>query len=163
MNNRINTPVLWTVGICWLAAPAAQGVTLYVDAGCGDDVKVGTSSNCADADGPKRAIQAAINAANDTDEIVVAPGVYNEVIDFLGKAVTLRSSGGAGVTTIDGGGAGSVVTCAGGEGPDTILEGFTITGGTGTDLGAGLAVGGGMFIQAANPTVIDCAFIGNTV
>ena len=26
MNNRINTPVLWTVGICWLAAPAAQGV-----------------------------------------------------------------------------------------------------------------------------------------
>ena len=32
MNGRISTPVLWTVGICWLAAPAAQGVTLYVDA-----------------------------------------------------------------------------------------------------------------------------------
>ena len=32
MNNRNNTPVLWTVGICWLAAPTAQGVTLYVDA-----------------------------------------------------------------------------------------------------------------------------------
>ncbi|MCH7840834.1 MAG: hypothetical protein IID38_11450, partial [Planctomycetes bacterium] len=25
MNGRINTPVFWTIGICWLAAPAAQG------------------------------------------------------------------------------------------------------------------------------------------
>ena len=32
MNGRINAPVLWTVGICWLAAPAAQGVPLYADA-----------------------------------------------------------------------------------------------------------------------------------
>ncbi len=32
MNQRINTPVLWTVGICWSAALAAQSVTLYVDA-----------------------------------------------------------------------------------------------------------------------------------
>ena len=32
MNNRINTPVLWTIGICLLAGPAGQDLTLYVDA-----------------------------------------------------------------------------------------------------------------------------------
>ena len=32
MNGRMNTPALWTVRICWLAAPTAQGVTLFVDA-----------------------------------------------------------------------------------------------------------------------------------
>lgn len=32
MNGRINTSVLWSVGICWLAAPAAPGVTVYAHA-----------------------------------------------------------------------------------------------------------------------------------
>ena len=49
-------------------------------------------------------IQDAINAASDGDEVVVAPGTYPEVIDFSGKAITLRSSDGATVTTIDGAG-----------------------------------------------------------
>ena len=31
MNGRINTSILWRVGICWLAAPAAQGITPNVD------------------------------------------------------------------------------------------------------------------------------------
>ena len=52
--------------------------------------------------GPGDSIQAAIVAAVDGDEIVVAPGTYFETINFIGKAVTLRSSGGAEVTTIDG-------------------------------------------------------------
>ena len=56
-------------------------------------------------------IQAAIDAANDGDEIEVAPGTYNEAINFNGKAVKLYSSGGPAGTTIDGGGAGSVVIC----------------------------------------------------
>ncbi len=48
--------------------------------------------------GPGDSIQAAIDAAVDGDEIVVFPGTYFETINFLGKAITLRSSDGAGVT-----------------------------------------------------------------
>ena len=39
-------------------------------------------------------IQAAIDSAQHHDEIVVAPGTYSEAINFLGKAVRVRSSGG---------------------------------------------------------------------
>jgi len=74
-------------------------------------------------------IQAAIDAAADGDEVVVAPCTYFESIDFLGKAITLRSSDGAQVTTIDGTGSVHVVRCISGEGPETVLDGFTITGG----------------------------------
>jgi hypothetical protein len=108
-------------------------------------------------------IQLAIDAASDGETIVVAPGTYPETIDLLGKAVTVRSSGGAQETTIDGQGNGSVVTCAGGEGPDTVLEGFTITGGTGTDPGIGGLCGGGMYVAGgSSATVTGCTFTGNT-
>ena len=108
-------------------------------------------------------IQACIDAAvSGQDECVVAPATYNETINFLGKAIALRSSHGAEVTIIDATGiGGSVVTCATGEGPDTVLDGFTITGGNGTDLGDGLTVGGGMFNQNSSPTVTNCTFSGN--
>jgi len=93
----------------------------------------------------------------------VAPGTYPEIIDLLGKAVTVRSSGGAQETTIDGQGNGSVVTCAGGEGPGTVLEGFTITGGTGSDPGTGELCGGGMYVAGgSSATVTGCTFTGNT-
>ena len=48
------------------------------------------------------------------DEIVVAPGTYNELIDFLGKAITLRASDGPDLTVIDAGPAHVKV-------PDTVL------------------------------------------
>ena len=77
-------------------------------------------------------IQDAIDAASNGDEVIVAPGTYPEVIDFSGKAITLRSSDGANVTIIDGTGLNnSVVKCVSGEGSDTVLDGFTITGGSG--------------------------------
>jgi hypothetical protein len=110
-------------------------------------------------------IQACIDTAADGDECVVAPGTYNETINFLGKALRLRSSHGADVTTIDATGiGGSVVTCASGEGPDTILEGFTITGGTGTSDSSlsGLISGGGMFNYRSSPTVASCNFVANS-
>jgi len=67
----------------------------------------------------------------------------------------VRSTNDPEVTTIDAAGAGSVVTCAGGEGPDTVLEGFTITGGA-------AIYGGGMYIDGSSPTVTDCTFSGNS-
>jgi hypothetical protein len=101
-------------------------------------------------------IQGALHAAAPGDEIEVAPGTYNEVIQFQGKAVTLRSAGGPAVTTIDGTGFNeSVVRCISGEGSDTVLQGFTITGGSAT-------LGGGMRNEGSSPTVIDCIFRGNS-
>ncbi|MHC4615392.1 MAG: right-handed parallel beta-helix repeat-containing protein, partial [Planctomycetota bacterium] len=99
--------------------------------------------------------------AVDTDEIVVAPGTYFETIDFLGKTITLRSSDGPDVTIIDAQQTGTVVTCESGEGSNTRLEGFTITGGTGT-WSWPLYVGGGMLNIDSSPTVVSCTFSENT-
>jgi parallel beta-helix repeat protein len=104
---------------------------------------------------PYCSIQTAIDNAVDTDEIVVAPGTYFETIDFLGKAVTLRSAVGPEVTIIDAQEMGKVVTCVSGEGPDTVLEGFTVMGGSFTN-------GGGMFNRGSSPTVTNCTFSGNS-
>ena len=61
-------------------------------------------------------IQAAIDIAVNGDEIVVAPGTYEQAIHFLGKAVHLYSSGGPEVTIIDGTGYYHVIQCVSGEG-----------------------------------------------
>ncbi|MHC4617547.1 MAG: right-handed parallel beta-helix repeat-containing protein [Planctomycetota bacterium] len=89
-------------------------------------------------------IQAAIDDANDRDIIVVSPATYRENIDFLGKAVTVQSVNPddpyvVASTIIDGWyhadpNRGSVVTFRNGEDSDSVLSGFTITGGTGSWL-----------------------------
>ena len=99
-------------------------------------------------------IQEAIDMAMNGDEVVVAPGTYNEVIDFLGKAIIVRSTDGPDVTIIDARQTGTVVTCDSDEGPGSVLEGFTITNGS-----AGL--GGGMRNANSSPTVTNCTFSGN--
>ncbi|HPF69321.1 MAG TPA: S8 family serine peptidase [Candidatus Krumholzibacteria bacterium] len=107
-------------------------------------------------------IQAAIDASNDFDTIVVPPGTYPEVIDFLGKQVTVESQGGPDVTVIDGTGLGeSVVTMASGETPASILRGFTITGGVGHLTGGGIRRGGGLRMASGSGTVESCVFRGN--
>ncbi len=112
---------------------------------------------------PYCSIQTAIDNAVDTDEIVVAEGTYFENINFLGKAITVRSTDPTDpvvvmATIINAGGSGTVVTCDSGEGVDTVLSGFVITGGT-TSPGA---FGGGMRnISSSSPTVSNCTFIGN--
>ena len=109
-------------------------------------------------------IQSAIDYSNDNDEIEVAPGTYYEAINFNDKAVRLYSSGGPEVTTIDANGiAGAyhVVQCISGEGPGTILEGFTITGGNANGPDPNDRRGGGMFNYGGSPTVTNCTFNGN--
>ena len=87
-------------------------------------------------------IQAAVDAASNGDEIIVAPGTYtgtgDEVVDMKGRAITLRASGTAEETIIDGEGQRRVVYCSSGEDADTVIEGFTITGGFGLPWRRGL-------------------------
>jgi|GEM_PF-3275717 len=77
-------------------------------------------------------IQDAIDASSNGDTIVVRPGTYVENIDFLGKSITVMSESGPQVTVIDGNQAGSVVVLSGLVDLSTVLDGFTITNGTGT-------------------------------
>ncbi len=102
-------------------------------------------------------IQSAIDAAGPGDEIVVAPGVYAEQINFLGKNITVRSSGGPAVTTITGGGtAGPIVSLVSGEPSSSRLQGFTITGGFVQD-----ADGAGVRLIGASTAIQDCIIDSN--
>ena len=113
------------------------------------------------------AIQAAIVAASPGDTVLVAPGTYLEQIDFLGKAITVTSSGGAKVTTIDSQGhaqwldqpIGPVVRMKQGEGASSVLEGFTITGSV--DPTGFLAGFTGIWCDGLSPTVRKCVVTGN--
>lgn len=102
-------------------------------------------------------IQAAIAAAVNGDTVLVAPGTYAGPVNFLGKAITVRSSAGPFVTTISGGAGGRVVRFVTGEGRASVLEGFTVTGGTPT----GGSDGGGVTCGSTGPTLRDCRITGN--
>lgn len=100
--------------------------------------------------GDQPTIQAGINAGNNGDTVLVAPGTYNENINFSGKGITVKSSGGASVTIIDGGGISSVVTFDSNETSASVLSGFTLQNGDSTN---GAEEGGGIQIEAASPTI----------
>ena len=93
---------------------AAPGARIVVSP-CGNDDWSGLTDGCSDTRiGPKRTIQAAIDAADNGDEILVTPGTYNETIDSLGRAITLRSAARALASIILGIGlrSSAIVTCA---------------------------------------------------
>jgi len=168
-------PLVVGVAVIAVAVSPAAGTTIFVDVvncpGPGD----GSVGN------PYCTIQTAIDNAVDTDEIIVAQGTYFEKVNFGGKAITVRSSGGPAVTTINAAAPRiSVVKFVSGEGPTTVLDGFTITGANNNGGPGGLelvgssptitncivagntGLGGGMENDNSSPTVINCIFSDNT-
>ncbi len=144
-----------------------------------------TITVAADGSGDYTTIQAAVNAATDGDEILVAPGTYTSsdyyVVNMKGKPITIRATGTPEETILDGEDARHVVRCVNGEGPDTIIEGFTITGGSGhydggciscdsssptitgcTITGGSAYDGGGIYCWGSSPTITDCTISDNT-
>jgi parallel beta-helix repeat protein len=97
-------------------------------------------------------IQEAINNANAGDTVLVADGTYLENINFLGKAITVRSENGAATTIIDGNALSSVVTFYSGEGADSVLDGFSVTNGT----------SGIYFSNSSSPMVKNCNISNNS-
>src|SRR5882672_11011617 len=80
-------------------------------------------------------IQGAIQHAGLFDLIIVAPGNYSEAINIGGKVITVRSenpsdSAIVAATIINPSQPVSVVTLTGGEDENTVLDGFTVTGGS---------------------------------
>ncbi len=115
-------------------------------------------------------IQAAIDAAAPGDVVVVANGVYtgdgNRDLSFGGKAITVRSAGGAERCTIDCGSAPGAPYRAflfeNGETREAVVEGFTIINGD-TPPGAisDPFNGGGIRILDCSPTIRGCVFRDN--
>jgi len=108
------------------------------------------SSGC-----PFTTIQGAINAAINGDTVLVSPGTYNETINFYGKAITVKGAKGASQTIIDGGGLGTVVYFGSGEGNNSVLDGFTIKGGS-------AMYGGGIRAINSSPIIKNNIITGNT-
>lgn len=124
------------------------------------------------------AIQAAINAALDGDTVLVAPGRYQENINFSGKNITVAShyllDGDPNfieATVIDGNSpsnprVASCVLIVSGEDANAVLQGFTITNGTGTvwrDIhnGRWYREGGGILVELSSPTIKNNLIINN--
>jgi len=141
-----------------------QGVTYYVDGTNGSDDNDGLSRQTAFA-----TIQKAIDSAQDAyppapprrrnatvlapppttpATILVYPGVYREAINFLGKAVTVRSAQDAAVLENPGDFAVSFYM---GEGPGSVLENFVIRNSF-----------MGIFIVQSSPTIKNVTVVNNT-
>lgn len=127
-------------------------------------------------------IQAAIDVAAPGQSVVVADGVWsgrgNANLNFRGKAITVRSANGPGACIIDALRSGAACIFNTREGPDSVLEGFSLRGATQSAiqcLGAGPTIracilndnwnglyGGGLFADAgASPSLIDCIVSNN--
>ena len=154
-----------------------------VDNDCDGDVDEDCTVCDFEVPGWSNTIQAAINfsAHYASTVICVSPGTYPENLDFFGLEVHLLGLGGPETTIIQGDGTDSVVRFDTGEGPDSILEGFTITGGLaqkgggvyvvgGSPTLANLVVennaaeeyGGGIYLASSEAVLIDVAVTGNT-
>ena len=173
---------------------AGVGPTLYVDDDHPADPAPGdpTISNPLEDGSPAApfdAIQEAIDAASDGGVVVVADGVYrgpgNRDLDLHGSPITVRSANGPESCIIDSEFSGRGFSFTSGEGPDSVVEGFTIRHGfvmsalgggircssssptirnciiTGNEAAGLLGAGGGISCVLSNPTIINCLITGN--
>ncbi|MGA1840282.1 MAG: MopE-related protein [bacterium] len=110
---------------------------------------------------PGESIQARINLAQNGEIIIVHPGTYIENINFLGKAITVRSIDPndpdiVASTIIDGNQVDCVINFSNGEDPNSVLKGMTI------QNGAGRLYGGGILCDSSHPSIINCVISGNS-
>jgi len=116
-----------------------------------------------DGSGDYPTIQAAIDATVDGDVIELTDGTFrgdgNRDIDYLGKAITVRSQSGSGESC--------AIDCGGypghdhrgfefhsGEGPGSVLQAVTISHGR-------IEYGGGIRCEGSSPRLIGCIFADN--
>ena len=155
---------------------AFRGVAAIVVSVLATAVSVLGSVLYVDDDGPADFdnVQEAINAANDGDTVLVAPGEYvsDVPLTFRGKSISVRSEAGFEATTIQMADSprnpnrASTVVFENGERQASVLEGFTIRGGQGCwsepISGYGLlTAGGGILCADSSPTIAHCVIAGN--
>jgi parallel beta-helix repeat protein len=135
-------------GTCQTSVAVARAEPIHVD----------RNSDCPDPDGsqgcPYQRIQDAIDVAFDGDAVLVWPGVYQERVDFSGKAITVTSvdplnASTVAATVIDGR-RGVAVNFVEGEVADSVLQGFTIRN---SDPGVSCS--------SSSPTIVNNVLTGN--
>ena len=138
----------------------AGNASTAADAGQGYTFVAGGDFEAFRVPDPYPTLQAAIDDASDGDVVWVADGTYsgegNKQIDYAGKAITLRSENGPETCVIDCEGEGPAFYFHSGEGPDAVLDGFTITNGGEVDFGGGIQCTG------SSPTIRNCIFLNNS-
>jgi hypothetical protein len=133
----------------------------------------------ADGTGDYPTIQNAIDASIDGDIIELQPGTYtgygNRDIDFLGKAITVRSTDPNDADVV----AATIIDCnanqfdrhhgfnfRSGEGPNSVVDGLTITNGYGKIVLVGCHLfasgGGGIFCYDSSPKIRNCVINNNS-
>ncbi|UCD57846.1 MAG: hypothetical protein JSV16_01675, partial [Candidatus Hydrogenedentota bacterium] len=157
----------------------------FVDGDNGSDDYDGLAARHATGlHGPKRTIQAGINAAGEGDTVLVAPGTYrgagNVNLQTWGKPMVVHAPEGPAVTVIDCEEAGRGFAFWWYETPATVISGFTVTGAK-TDTGGGAVLcgwasprvrncvltdseagwGGGLYAWVAAPILENCRIEGN--
>jgi hypothetical protein len=142
------------------------GVSLAVAAGAGDAAVLNVPANFP-------TIQAAINAAVDGDEVVVANGTYNTDVDILGKSITLRSASNLPVFCVINCTAATGVTIMG-AGEHSVVRGFWIRNGLrGVEVNSSASASiencvitnhsiGGLFLNGETVTVRGCQVRNNS-
>ncbi len=112
--------------------------------------------------GDQPTIQAGIDASSDGDTVLVADGTYtgdgNKNLDFKGKIIEVRSENGPASTIIDCENDGLGFYFHSGEGKVSVVDGFTITNGSGKEARGG----GGIFCIDSAPTITNNIITGNT-
>jgi hypothetical protein len=183
---RTALSVLIVLVITPVAASLGQ-TTYYVNGKCGNDAWTGTNQTCLAPNGPKRTIQAGINASVTGDTVIVADGTYagfgNVNLDFAGRDITLHSaSGDPNLCVIDCEIGGRGFHFHNSESPAAVVEGFTITNAQGGDYGGAIlcedfssptirtciitrsdaAFGGGICcIYESRPVIVNCIIAEN--
>ncbi|MFA5293189.1 MAG: M12 family metallo-peptidase [Phycisphaerae bacterium] len=127
---------------------------VYVSKSGNDITGSGTINN------PFASITKGMDIVQDDGRVIVLPGTYYENVNFDGKSAILSSVNPDDMnvvetTIIDANNSGSAVTFDSGEDSNSILAGFTITGGN-TELG------GGIYIDGASPIIEKNIITGNS-
>lgn len=154
------TPRIFPQLLAILLSFPAYATTYYVSVG-------GDNNNNGAANAPWRTIQYAIGQATNGDEIIVYPGLYCENLNFQSKGLLVHSSHGAERTIIHGDGFASVVLMED-ISESASLEGFTISGGGGTQRdfwsSGNYHAGGGILVYHCTKAVLlsDLKVRGNT-
>ena len=124
-------------------------------------------------------IQAAVDASQDGDTIIISPGVYSEAIRLAGRSIRLESLEGPELTIVDSSRfMRPAIEISGNDASMPTIQGFGFTG-TAHDGAAGASIAGGSpqfhncrfsgcqladyAIQAegGNPTFVNCAVVSN--
>lgn len=134
--------------------PNLPAGTYYVDTVGGNDFNHGRTRDRA-----FETIQRAINAAVNGDTVLVLDGIYlgsgNTNLDFQGRRLVLKSENGPEAAIIDCQNSGRALYFHMNEGPEVLVEGFTIRNGNDFVCGGIYCTGGG------GPTIRNCYLLNN--